>query len=205
MLGVIPVLREMLRRAQVATSSALATEQESALADAPSATVIPLQILESSDPLDRERIIRANLSEISDSLGIRYTQVCRDLRDVNRLAWTSDAHELRDILSQILRTLAPNEDVVTQEWYKQEKGTNGPTQAQRARYILLQVKSSDEAKQGADEVSLIDQLISRIIRSTYTAGSTLAHTDATHHDCIRLLFHFDALMFSLLHSSSQEQ
>jgi hypothetical protein len=60
-------------------------------------------------------MISERLEDLSDSLSPRYRQVCRDLRDPTRLAWTSEAHELRDILSNVLRTLATTEDVVAQD------------------------------------------------------------------------------------------
>jgi recombinational DNA repair protein RecR len=153
-------------------------------------------------------MIEERLSELSDTLGIRYCQVCKDLRDQSRLAWTSDAHELRDILANVLRTLAPTEEVEAQKWYKLERDANGPTQAQRVKFILLQnqpanvskASAKEAAKNAEDEIEHIDVLVSKIVRSTYKTGSRLAHSNATHRDCVGLLLHFDALMFSLLNA-----
>lgn len=204
----ISTLRELVRQSIQAQSDAAQLAEAASLQHAITAirptTTSGGEVDLRTDPLDRERIISERLSELSDSVGIRYRQVCKDLRDPTRLAWTGDAHELRDILATVLRTLAPTEEVVAQKWYKPVENTTGPTHAQRARYILLQVQSQDDAKESASETDLIDELVSRIARSTYTSGSQLAHTKATHADCVRLLFQFDALMFSLLNASPND-
>lgn len=195
---IVVTLREMLRRAQQASNpdSRYVEELIDKSVDSGAAAHVGSEI--SSDPLDRESIISKQLSELSDSLSVRYRQVRRDLRDESRLAWNSQAHELRDILAHVLRTLAPSEEVVAQSWYKQVEGTDGPTHAQRARYALSQVRSKDDAKNVEDQVEVFEALISRIARATYTTGSALAHNRATYEDCFLLLLQFETLMFSLL-------
>ena len=204
MTGILSTLREMLRRSEEAAN---ANSRQVEKLTVPRLASVPLDLTASAknaDPLDRERIIGEQLAELSDSLSIRYRQVCRDLRDMSRLAWNSDAHEIRDILAHVLRTLAPTDDVISQEWFKLVEGTDGPTHAQRARYVLSQSRSQSDAKVIVDEVEVVEALISRIARSTYSAGSRLAHNRATHQDCILLLLHFDALMFSLLSPGTAE-
>lgn len=208
MADLISALREMVRRTQLAAGETSAIIESEAILEPPSfgSREVATDRVDNSDPLNRERIVEERLSELSTDLGVRYRQVCRDLRDPSRISWTSDAHELRDILAHVLRALAPDEDVEAERWYKPVERTKGPTHAQRAKYILLQNRSQDDvkddARDAATEIEHIEELASKIARATYMTGSKLAHNSATRRDCISLLFHFDALMFSLLNAST---
>lgn len=145
-----------------------------------------------------QRKIAARLSEISSRLSHRYLQVCVDVNDRSRFSWTASAHDLRDILATVLRTLAPDEEVVDQNWFVQDPSTRGPTQSQRARFICSQNRTDAEPRVLSDRIELINELVGQIARATYTAGSKMAHTHAELKDCVNLLMHFDALMFDLL-------
>lgn len=200
-------LKDMERRSRQAVGDVSLIIESNEVTD-PSTSASSLVLgearqLDKLDPLDRERIVEERLADLSDTLSIRYRQVCRDLRDDSRLAWTGDAHELRDILANILRTLAPTEEVEAQTWFKLEKDTSGPTHTQRAKYIMIQNQDGMAAKAVSNEIELVDELVSKVVRATYSDGSRLAHSNnATYSDCIRLLLHFDALMFSLLNAAS---
>jgi hypothetical protein len=153
---------------------------------------------DSEDPLDRERIVQLGLGTISDSLSRRYQQVCADLRHTNRLSWTGCAHEIRDMLSFLLRTMAPDDQVLSQAWFRADPNTSGPTQAQRVRFILEENRRKNEIKMSIETLELIDGLVARITRGVYAVGSNHAHTSAEHQDCVLLLFYFDALVVSLI-------
>src|SRR5512138_3260970 len=81
-------------------------------------------------PASGSEIFKA-LSRLSEPLANSYIQVKMDLDDSSRSSWAGTAHEIREVLTTLLRILAPDEKVTAQKWYRQEEKTSGPTQKQR--------------------------------------------------------------------------
>lgn len=150
------------------------------------------------DSADRERLVESALGSIDLNLASRYRQVCRDLGDQSRLSWNGTAHELRDLLANLLRTLAPDAECTSQGWYIQEPNTSGPTQKQRVRLVLQSKKSNKNLENSLTKMSLIDELVSDLIRTTYTRGSSSAHTKSSWRECLRLIAYFDAFVLDLI-------
>jgi hypothetical protein len=104
-------------------------------------------------------------------------------------------HDLRDILATVLRDLAPDDDVRRQPWYKHEPNTEGPTQAQRARYILEVLRS-----RGSKAVKVAEEAIaavSALTRATYSRAS-VGHVKASRDEATQILCYVDALLSDLL-------
>lgn len=144
-----------------------------------------------------EAIVDA-LFKISDAVGNSYLQITADFQDESRLTWDGTAHAIRELLRKLLEHLAPNDQVLTQVWYKQETGTAGPTQKQRVRYILEQHKSDSKRKQVVANIDMIDTMIGSLIRDVYGRASDAAHRSKDKTEAYRVLRYFDAFAHDLL-------
>ena len=115
----------------------------------------------------RGDIYRA-LLDISEPLASKYAQVKLDVESSDRLSWSGSAHEIREVLRTLLETLAPDEVVMGQEWYKQDKSTTGPTQKQRVRHILRTRDAGSKEQKVAEQVELLEDKIGDLVRATYS-------------------------------------
>ncbi len=147
--------------------------------------------------IEKDKIFLA-LKELSVNLANSYTQVKIDIEADNRISWAGTAHEIREILATLLRTLAPDEDVISQSWFKQESEISGPTQKQRVQYILQQNKAGKNQKDVVEQVTGLDDMISSLVRSTYSRASDAAHRFKERQEVLRILRYFEAFAYDLL-------
>jgi len=139
------------------------------------------------------------LFTISPALAYSYEQVKRDIMDSNRVSWAGTAHEVREIIANLLRLLAPDDDVKRQLWFKQDPTTKGITQVQRARYILrMKNQGSGIVEVVEQNVNLLDERISELVRSTYGRASTAAHTYKSLGEVKLILGYFEVLVHDLI-------
>lgn len=139
------------------------------------------------------------LAKISESLVAGYQQVHKDLADENRISWRGPADEIREVLRELLESLAPDDLVKKAPWYKQEANTEGPTQAQRARYALEQRSTQSHRVSAAQETAnLVEQSVSRLVRKTFQRANNAAHTSQDRDEVKRILGYFDLLAKDLL-------
>jgi hypothetical protein len=135
---------------------------------------------------------------VSESLARGYAQVKIDLASSDRLSWTGDAHEVREIIATLLRTLAPDEVVKSQSWFKPESNDGRPTQKQRARFVMQQRKADSTEREVAEQVDLLEDAIGNLIRSTYSRASNAAHTFKGRSEVAKLVRYFEAFAHDLL-------
>lgn len=139
------------------------------------------------------------LAKISESLVAGYQQVHKDLADEGRISWRGTADEIREVLRELLESLAPDEFVKRATWYKQEPNTDGPTQAQRAKYALEHHAAQTYRINATQEtVNLVEQSISRLVRKTFQRANNAAHTTQDKDEVRRILGYFDLLVKDLL-------
>ncbi len=147
--------------------------------------------------VDRPDISYA-LEKINPILANSYAQVKHDIQDTKRISWAGDAHEIREILATLLRTLAPDQEVEAQHWFKSESKDGKPTQKQRVHYILQSRGVSSTKREVVEKIDIIDEMISSLVRSTYSRASDAAHTYETRKEVVRLLGYFEAFAHDLL-------
>ena len=75
--------------------------------------------------------INEALEKALPELSRSYIQIYKDLQDPNRISWAGTAHEIREILTNLLRLLAPDENISKAPWYRKLNNTTGPTHKQR--------------------------------------------------------------------------
>jgi len=158
---------------------------------------VTVSVSTTDDWLDRNDIYDA-LSHISGTLGNSYAQIKKDLQDTNRLSWAGTAHEIREVLRTMLETLAPDEAVTSQRWYRQDSGTSGPTQKQRVRYILQMRGAGSKERKVAEQVVSLDGMIENLVRATYSRASNAAHRFKNRNEVLRILRYFEAFAQDLL-------
>jgi hypothetical protein len=138
------------------------------------------------------------LLEVSEPLAFSYAQVREDLEDEERTSWAGTAHEIREMVSTLLRLLAPNHEVTAQPWYKQEPKTSGPTQKQRVRYVLQQHSAGSNRREVAEEVDIIEAKVADLVRATYSRASDAAHRMKGRTEAMRVFRYFEAFAYDLL-------
>lgn len=139
------------------------------------------------------------LAKISESLVAGYQQVLKDLANESRISWRGTANEIREVLRELLEVLAPDETVIKMSWYKQEPNTQGPTQAQRARYALEQrAVQSHRASATQETINLVEESVTKLLRKTYQRANNAAHTRQDKDEVKRILSYFDLLAKDLL-------
>lgn len=138
------------------------------------------------------------LLSISEPLASKYAQAKTDLEDDNRLSWSGTAHEIREVLRGLLEELAPDENVTAELWYKQEKGTSGPTHKQRVRYILRKRGAGSKEQKVAEKVDIFEDWVGDLTRATYTRASDAAHRGKDRKEVRRIVRYFEAFAHDLL-------
>ncbi len=139
------------------------------------------------------------LERISSTLANSYKQVRSDISNPNRLSWAGTAHEVREIISNLLRQLAPDDEVKQQPWFTQDSSTSGITQTQRARFILQKKNQGSKTLEVVEKnVNLVDERISELVRSTYNRASSAAHTYRSYDEVMKILAYLDLLIADLI-------
>lgn len=138
------------------------------------------------------------LLDVSEPLANKYVQAKTDLETPGRLSWSGSAHEIREVLRGLLEALAPDEEVTTQSWYKQDKQTPGPTQKQRVRYVLQERGAGSKEQKVAEKVDVIEDWVGDLARATYTRASDAAHRTKDPKEVRRIVRYFEAFAHDLL-------
>lgn len=126
----------------------------------------------------RDANILARLRRASPALADSLEQVLTDLNDHSRLSYVGPAGEIREVMRATVQLFAPDAEVRKQSWFvgiRQGNKTN-PSQAERIRYAV-QVRGGDE-DQIKETDTLIDELVGKIGRETYSSGSSALHAGA---------------------------
>lgn len=142
--------------------------------------------------------INDSLKKLAIELSNSYIQIYEDLQDTDRISWAGTAHEIREILTNLLRLLAPDEIIIKEPWYKQVKNSSGPTQKQRVKYILVNRGAGSKEQGVVGKVTVLDEMIEDLVRSTYKRASDAAHRYKTKSEVSRILRYFETFAVDLL-------
>jgi hypothetical protein len=138
------------------------------------------------------------LTQISEPLSNSYIQIAADFEDETRISWAGTAHEIRELLRKILEVLAPAEKVQAEKWFKLEKGTSGPTQKQRVKYILGVRDGDSKQQKVAQDIELVEDKIGMLVRDVYGRASDAAHRSKNKSEAFKILRYFEAFAYDLL-------
>lgn len=134
-----------------------------------------------------DRIVRT-LQALLPGAALSYEQALVDLACNERLSWRGPATDLRESLRETLDHLAPDNDVMSAQGYKQQKDVHGPTMKQKVRFILRSRRASKGVSATAENaVVAVDEALGSFVRSVYTQSSISTHTPTTRDEALRVL------------------
>lgn len=129
---------------------------------------------------DHDQLILDTLQKLTPAAKLAFEQGLRDLNGPDRVSWRGSAVEFREALREVLDTLAPDKDVISQPGYKQEKDVHGPTMKQKTVFILKSRGApSSELRSLTDSVNIVDEMVGNFVRSVYQRSSNATHTTTT--------------------------
>ncbi|MQA85931.1 MAG: hypothetical protein GEV03_15220 [Streptosporangiales bacterium] len=138
--------------------------------------------------------LRRHRSSLADSL----EQALTDLNDHTRLSYVGTAAEIREVMRATVQLFAPDDEVRNQPWYEgiEQGRKRNPSQAERIRYAVQQRGGDKDQAKGIDEV--VDQIVAKIGRHTYSRGSSAVHADAVQADVRKLTSWVFAILDEIL-------
>jgi hypothetical protein len=135
---------------------------------------------------------------------LSYRQMMIDMGEARRLSYRGTATELREVVREVLDHLAPDDEVTSAPGFKLLQGMKGPTMAQKARFILKARGLGDSDRQAAeDSVTLLEDQIASLARSTYVKGAASTHSITTLERARNFKGYADAVLAELLQVHSQ--
>lgn len=150
---------------------------------------------------DMQPAIYDALAKVDDRCAAYYAQAYLDLADPARISWIGTAHQVREAVATLLRTLAPDDEVKAETWFKPETKDGRPTHKQRVRHIMRHRDAGSSETEVVEQIGLIEERaesIGSIVRSTYSRASNAAHTGGDRTEARRILTYFEAFAHDLL-------
>lgn len=147
-----------------------------------------------------ERIVQT-LQGLIPPTALSYQQVLQDIQDGKRISFRGTAAELREVLRETLDHLAPDEQVCAEAGFKLEKDRTKPTMRQKARYILRsRGKASGSIDVPEKSITIVEETVAGLIRSTYDRGSVETHTQSgiSKPALLQLKMYVDSVLSELL-------
>ena len=147
-----------------------------------------------------EEILMATLDSLIPSAAQSYRQGLHDLDNrESRFSYRGTASEFREALRETLDTLAPDEDVKKQQWFKQEPNCSGPTMKQKVRFILVSRGKNRTQRLAAEKsVEVIETLCGEVARAVYDRASLSTHVQTTKGEVVQMKRYLDAVLFDVL-------
>jgi hypothetical protein len=150
-----------------------------------------------------ERRIIETLGVMLPAAAKSYEQAIIDLGDEARVSWRGTAVEMREVVREVLDTLAPDEDVMGQPGFKLEKERAAPTMKQKATFVFRsRAVSANSRKAPQDATAIVDELTASFVRSTYERGSVSTHTSPNRSEVEKLKMYVDIVLSELLEASN---
>lgn len=155
---------------------------------------------------EAEQILIKTLDELVPTAAQSYRQGIEDLTiATDRFSYRGTACEFREALRETLDLLAPDAEVSTQSWFKQDQNISGPTMKQKVRFILSsRGKSKAQRALAEKSVDLIESLYGDVARAVYTRASLSTHVQTTRKEVFQMKRYFDAVLFDLLEIGQKE-
>ena len=132
-------------------------------------------------PAGRDEDVANRLKQLSNELADGYEQAVIDIEDSERLSYRGPAAELREVLTQVLHTLAPDAEVQATEGYKEARRSGArtettPTRAERTRFILRsRTKGSAITESAESYVVMVEERLGHVINTTFTRNNAATH------------------------------
>ena len=146
-----------------------------------------------------EVAILKTLDALVPSAAASYRQGTADLAENGRTSYRGTATEFREALRETLDHLAPDAEVLKQDWYKPERDRAGPTMKQKVRYVLTSREVSKTQQSSAIRASeLIDEMAGQVMRDVYSRASLATHIHQSKKEVEKIKRYVDTVLFDLL-------
>lgn len=145
--------------------------------------------------------LHARLANVGTNLADKYISAWKIYQTEEIPNYSGVVHEIRDILTLLLDTIAPNGDVMAETGFKLEAGRNNPTRRQRVRYAVRRLYDPEHAKEIASDFDLLEILYERLAQAAtgaYRRASDLAHNSTPRERAYRVLKQWEGLLAQLL-------
>jgi hypothetical protein len=130
------------------------------------------EVVKVPTPYEKKEKAQTLLKEVDQRISEEYDEVWRIRMDENRKTRCILAsHLMREIISELLQNLAPDEKVMVQEWYVKETLNGRPSQKQRTRYAIIG-ESKDIFEENIEPILTLAQNL----RNRYETLNKIAHT-----------------------------
>jgi Predicted pPIWI-associating nuclease len=147
----------------------------------------------------QELKILETLKQIVPVAALSYEQGCRDLIDHTRLSYRGTANEFREALRELLDHFAPDESVTKQSGFKFEDAQKKPTMKQKVKFILrARGLSPTAADVPENAVSIVEETIGKLTRSTYNRSSLSTHITTSRGEVQQMKMYLDSVLAELL-------
>lgn len=149
---------------------------------------------------EAEEILLATLDSLIPTAAQSYRQGLHDLdNQVTRFSYRGTASDFREVLRETLDTLASDEDVKKEPWFKQEPNCCGPTMKQKVRFILASRGKNRTQRLAAEKsVDVIETLCGEVARAVYDRASLSTHVQTTKGEVRQMKRYLDAVLFDVL-------
>jgi hypothetical protein len=147
---------------------------------------------------DDAKIIET-LAGLVVSAAASYQQAIADLSDDRRISFKGPAHELREVLREVLDHSAPDAEVVASEGFKFEDGRTKPTMKQKVRFILAaRGRSEKESEAAEDTTAAVEAMVADLTRTVYNTSSAAAHVAKERRSVVQLKRYVDVVLLDIL-------
>jgi hypothetical protein len=155
-----------------------------------------------------DQIVEAKLHALDPQLVNRYVTAWKILgTDLN--SYSGAVSEIRDVLTQVLHTLAPDIDVMDAPDYKPEADQTRPTRRQRTYFLMRQRgRRGKVAGTLENDLNLFDTLLkqlSKTVNEAYSHASSRTHISATYEQAWRCLKQLDSVLAQLLPDVNEDK
>jgi hypothetical protein len=155
-------------------------------------------------PAGRDDQVATRLRRVDPELADGYEQAVLDIENTDRMSYRGPAAELREVLTGVLHTLAPNDQVEATDWYREARRSGSrkettPTRAERTKFILRsRAKGSASTEAAESYMTSVEERLGSVVNATYKRGSAATHGGTEREELVNLLPYINALLRELL-------
>ena len=132
-----------------------------------------LEVLKLPSPIEEREKIGEKLRSIEKRLYEKYEGMWQTLLDETKKdRYRQASHSMREVMSDFLQILAPDEEVKKVKWWKVETENGKPSQRQRVKYAIIGLQEETELPE--EDITLIENLMNDA-RNRYKDLNEIAH------------------------------
>lgn len=117
-----------------------------------------LEVLKLPSPAEERERVGEKLRSIEERLYEKYEGMWQTLQDDSKKdRYRQASHSMREVISDFLQILVPEEEVKKAKWWKVETENGKPSQRQRVKYAIIGLQEETELPE--ENITLIENLM----------------------------------------------